>query len=706
MNGSFSSNEDLDILKPATSTYKTLAQEVDEILLKIQQIPHNTENYLSVGKLYLCQGKSQEAISILTQGLTSISSGADDQGHVLLLQQQLDIAKAQEERCVDFMERCPYEIVLNIIGRLDTETVLQCLDVAHMWRQKLLNHTAAWKLFALEEGICKARKLSQLLKIIAKDIKVLYLHSPPEKLKRYLSTTLFKKNDFSNLRSLCVSDEDDEGSSNPELQLTKSLFNALPYISSKLMHLDVTLSSQKFANLSPVRILTQCPHLKYLRIDVYHMKEDVRDERRSGFTPARSSHHSYEGEYLGKFTSLKKLEIIHRSYHHWKIWSVLDELLPYTPNLQLLAVYYTGGSGINSRDILSALKGWCPKLEYLKTGFTSRGLKNYSRQRQLQQFMEDHNNDNDDKNENDDNTATTNGSLRSVVIHNVFAPTPLLAKLEISTDTLHTLSMTLSHHGRFYSILNDWRAFTNYTFHNLASLTFANATSQFYSQLLPDILQKLPVLEILCLGYASMDQRVPMGLPNGDVTEEDYKPNRLINAIIQKPKLTRLVFNRFNICNEFKSFFEALLIYYGDVAQQQQEITSTATTNSTNGVLTSLQFADCDGFSAAALRHITRIKSLKCIILSMVPPACRATDIPLLSADEINEFTQHLPTSSVKKSSLPLLSKLELHGMELSDQAIQNIVICKNLKSLVVERIHGHSKEAGELLKNYMESLN
>ncbi|KAI9247143.1 hypothetical protein BDA99DRAFT_526198, partial [Phascolomyces articulosus] len=189
----------------STRSYKTLTEEINEILIKIQTNPNNPAHYIHAGVLYSCQGNQQESISICEQGLRYFSSSMEDR---LVLQQQLYMAKERLERRVDFLYQCPYEIVCNIISQLDSKSAMQCIDVARSWRLKVLNYTDIWKEFVLHSGIStagkKKKKTTQLLSIISIHVEELLIHARPEKIKRYLG--LLKEHNFLNLQSLAIYD--------------------------------------------------------------------------------------------------------------------------------------------------------------------------------------------------------------------------------------------------------------------------------------------------------------------------------------------------------------------------------------------------------------------------------------------------------------------------------------------------------------------
>ena len=178
--------------------YTTIAQEIKDVLKRIKNNPQDLANYLRAGELYSCKGNQQDSISICQQGLNTVSSSDN-----LLLQQHLTMAKARLKQGVDFVSRCPNEVIYNIISHMDSADSFQCLDVASNWRRKFLNYNNTWRTFTLD-GTRKQRKLNQVLRIVSGEIKTLHVHGGVSRLKFFLGS--FKRTNFSNLQSLYISD--------------------------------------------------------------------------------------------------------------------------------------------------------------------------------------------------------------------------------------------------------------------------------------------------------------------------------------------------------------------------------------------------------------------------------------------------------------------------------------------------------------------
>ena len=186
-----------------------LEKETHDMLQKIKTTP---QDYIAAAKIYSYKGKQQQVIDICQQGLllsssSFLSSSLDnrnDSSCCLILQQQLNIAKEKMERRIDFITQCPVEVAHTIIGYLDFNAAIQAVDISRNWRYTFLDNKRIWQQFVLG-GSGKQRKLAQLFNIKSKQIKILYIDAWPDKIKRYLSTSI-KKNQLLNLKSLVITD--------------------------------------------------------------------------------------------------------------------------------------------------------------------------------------------------------------------------------------------------------------------------------------------------------------------------------------------------------------------------------------------------------------------------------------------------------------------------------------------------------------------
>ncbi|KAI9276785.1 hypothetical protein BDA99DRAFT_494138 [Phascolomyces articulosus] len=182
---------------------------------------------------------------------------------------------------------------------------------------------------------------------------------------------------------------------------------------------------------------------------------------------------------------------------------------------------------------------------------------------------------------------------------------------------------------------------------------------------------------------------------------------RLVSAITQRNKLIRLGFEGFGINALDKSFFEPLTEYYSNVITQEQELTATSSSSFGSCGLKSLQIIYCHGLTSKALQHVAKMKTLQKLTIILSPLNTHTKKNILssnLSANPIDGFTREL-TAGGEEKVLPLLSYLELVNVILSDQAIQDIIACKSLKTLLVEQARGFSKTGERLLKKHIESL-
>ena len=179
--------------------YKTLNHEIRETLQAKMANSQDPKNYIHVGKLYSCQGKQQNSVNILQEGLRVIS----DPHHHPLIQQQMDIVKVRLKRKIDFIDKCPFEIVHHIVNQLNPRqnTALECLTVSPIWRQKLMNQVHLWRHIEISDvsrgqnvhqGLCDISNLVEHLTIV---------RSEGTTRRRMMSLKTYS---FKNLRSLTI----------------------------------------------------------------------------------------------------------------------------------------------------------------------------------------------------------------------------------------------------------------------------------------------------------------------------------------------------------------------------------------------------------------------------------------------------------------------------------------------------------------------
>ncbi|KAI9274768.1 hypothetical protein BDA99DRAFT_533379 [Phascolomyces articulosus] len=685
------------------NTYTTLEEEIEGTLGKIQIAPNDVTNFLSVAKLYSCQGNSQEAIHICEQGLENTRNMASSSTtDLLLLQQQLDMMKAQSERRVDFLSQCPHEVGCNIINYLDSAAAIQGIDVSRAWRYKFLDHPHVWKEFTLD-GTGKQRKITQLLGIKSKCMETLLIRGWPDKIKRHLTVSI-KKNDFSNLRSLVITDTGD-GNIDPGVNISQSMYNTMSCISNTLTRLD--LVSQSAVSLSLGRILLACQHLKRLKLGIYSFDESFSDNQ---------SLRIASGSDFSDFTT--------SSLTHLEIWAtspiaprvireIMRETVEFTPELRQLVVAYQAREHSDMEDMLQAIGNNCPKLKVLKTSLISRssldlydGIFNVENQE-----------DGDDEEETitttaeepDDGPSTTTRAstfrsstagtttvtetitapitkkplqgIRHLDIHNLVTTEFLRTRLEASCHTLETLSLQLGVPGLARIFPEHWQtSLSIFTMYRLTTFRFSRLSLYVYPGLAA-ILYCFPALETLILEHSPV-----INDGGNDMTVEN---NRLLNAIIQLPNLKRIELDSMYTLDTM--FFEQLMHHY--------HIASTTATSKCN--LKILKITNCKGLSYKALLLIPRIASLE--ELSVRNPNHQGIGSNMF----IEMFTNHL----IYDSSRPrALSSLELVDMKFTRAAIQNMISLGKRKEilqkkLLLKYISGCTNEDTKLLKKELAPL-
>ncbi|KAG2222522.1 hypothetical protein INT45_012836 [Circinella minor] len=423
-----------------STTYKTFAQEIDEILRVKKDNPLDHKNYIHAAKLYSCQGNQQEAIVVLQEGLRAIS---DTQQHHII-QQHLDIITERLERKIDFLTQCPYEIVQNILNQCDPQqvTAVTCLNVSRLWHQKLLDHTYLWRRFHIE-GSMWDYETHQVLPDISKFVEHLYI-------ERTWATThsrimSLKTHSFDNLKSLKIWGFDNKSKNIQEA--CKCLRMVLPCISNTLEEVDLNLDSS--TDFSLEYLLSTCPKLRSIRLAVYSFP----DNDPGGM----------------KLPDILSLVIIDLSTKEMISTPTLTSLFHHSPQLR-----YLGLRAFIKQSVLSILGDMCPELAEIRLSQLC-GIK---------------------QTETATMTAQPKGGLRYLNIEHIRSAIPLTSRLANNCDTLQEISLiTHPYYGRMTTI-QDWQPFSSFPLNKLTRLQIRNGCVSLCENL-PAILSCTPALQEL-----------------------------------------------------------------------------------------------------------------------------------------------------------------------------------------------------------------
>ena len=133
----------LDIRAAAYGKEAQYELGLQDALTIIKLNPLSPVGYLRVAELHSSRGHQQHAMAIYTQGLSTLQQEQYQQ----LLKEQYYTAKIQQDRCIDFIKELPYDIIPNIMTRLDSTTLLRSLDISKTWETILLREcTEVWSL--------------------------------------------------------------------------------------------------------------------------------------------------------------------------------------------------------------------------------------------------------------------------------------------------------------------------------------------------------------------------------------------------------------------------------------------------------------------------------------------------------------------------------------------------------------------------------
>ncbi|KAI7858818.1 hypothetical protein BDC45DRAFT_553813 [Circinella umbellata] len=436
--------------KAQTILYKTLTQEIKETLQAKKDNPEDPRNYIHAGKLYSCQGKQQKAITILREGLGLIS----DSQHYSMMQQEMDIVKIRLKRKIDFIAKCPFEIIHHIVNQLNPrqDTALECLTVSPIWHQKLINQVHLWKRIEISDGSWR-QNLHQGLSDVSNLVEDLSIGLSKGTTRRRMMS--LKTYSFKNLKSLTIwGDYYPSGSQ----MLGETIRTYLPYVGNTLTKLILNASSS--TDISLEWLLMMCPKLTYICLEVDKFADNP------------------QGVKVPETMSLTTIEL---SCKNPAPVSMLMPLFHCSPHLR-----YLGLQCFTDIDVLSVLGDLCPELAeirlYEKYRYSNEKISWNSRyQREIAEVVE------------------PKGALRCLEIEYIQSAIPLKFRLEKSCDTLQAISLKMNCMNEH--VISDWQPFSSFTMNNLTCLNICNGCPTFY-QHLPEILPCLLALENIRLQTA------------------------------------------------------------------------------------------------------------------------------------------------------------------------------------------------------------
>ncbi|KAG2222523.1 hypothetical protein INT45_012837 [Circinella minor] len=294
--------------KAQTILYKTLAQEIKETLQAKKDNPQDPRNYIHAGKLYSCQGKQQKAATILREGLRVIS----DSQHYPMIQQEMDIVKIRLKRKIDFIAKCPFEIIHHIVNQfnLRQNTALECLTVSPIWHQKLMNQVHLWRHIEISAGSW-GQNLHQGLSDVSSLVEDLSIGLSKGATRRL---------------------------PNGSQMLGETIRTYLPYVGNTLKKLILNASSS--TDISLEWLLVMCPKLTYLCLEVDKFADNP------------------QGIKVPETMSLTTIEL---SCKNPAPVSMLMPLFHCSPHLR-----YLGLQCFIDIDVLSLLDDLCPELAEIR----------------------------------------------------------------------------------------------------------------------------------------------------------------------------------------------------------------------------------------------------------------------------------------------------------------------------------------------------
>ncbi|KAG2224358.1 hypothetical protein INT45_006758 [Circinella minor] len=635
------------------TTYKTLAQEIEETSMTIQKNPYDHTKYQHVAKLYSCQGNQQEAIYALERGLSVLSST-----YHLIIQRQLDILKSRLEKRIDFISLLPYEIVFRITDLFapEQETAVICLKVCRSWRRKLSNYSSIWRRIYIDDTKATPN-IHFALPAVAEYVNYLYIRSKTKSNRKHMM--LLRDYHFSNLKFLGI-----VARTQKQEEMNKILTIVLPCVSRTLVELDLTMTTSTGVSLD--FILNNCQNLTSLRIIASHLMDEPEVIKITDDRPLLKL----------EISSFKPVSLL-----------MIAPLLHHSPQLRTLAL-----RGFRDVDILSVIgTKYCTELEEVRMAPETH--KFWWKERIPKKYIKG------------SAAATTTGNtgarkksgLDCLELNNIWSAKPLIPRLAKSMDTLRAMSLTIDNLSTSGTTISDWQPFSSFTMHNLQYLHIRSNGCRSFFLHLPIILQHYPALETIRL-ESTRRYYIP------DVLDNTIRDG-LFDAIAQLEKLVHLELDNFNLCGQG---FERLLILL-----QQQGLNATAITvneevkddddnhnfvknqncHSDNGLQT-LRIVNCNGCTASILKHAARIHSLQELVISV---QWRGHN-PQVTESDVKEFMQEI-------NELPRLSDLHLDTIPLTEEMAHDITKSNSIKRLKLgSRIeYSECRETiRKLLENYI----
>ncbi|KAG2224715.1 hypothetical protein INT45_009030 [Circinella minor] len=562
----------------------------------------------------------------------------------------------------DFIVQSPYEIMCNIVSNLDNDSAARCLDVCRIWRHKLLDCPDPWKFMTIDDTVendtWERHKIMRLLpKILSKHVEKLRVVTLSKHVNQEIS--LIETGDFYNLKSLVFEYND----GNPFLNLTGSIYSALPHIAHSLT--ELILDFQAFTDISFDHLLSICQKLESIKLSVRSVTTAA-TELLPKIRPSEEQH------VLS--SHLRRFEL---SSHYPVHVSSIKSLLYRAPHLHSLILRCLFDNEDN--DILSALENHCPDLMEFKTGYLDLSYENIIHTNTTDtttistetEEISLYNNAN----------SITNNTLQFLEISEVRTTIPLSSRLARSCNSLRVLGLNMDPDGSRHSDINDWRPLSSFIMSNLSILYIRNGCRTFYEHL-PLILQRCPSLKSLEIENY---QEFNVGFELDEAIRDG-----LFDSIAGLDKLTRLRLRNFGIHGQgFKRLLESH--HYHTIRTVQQQQTQHCISDKSLR-LEDLQIYYCEGMDDSVLELIGTISSLRSLTILCNNTDQIHTSIVARFAQSISENVRHL-------------LYLELCGLVLTKEAVQSITECKNLNTLHLRAIAGLTLGHVELLRKHISNV-
>ncbi|KAI8148113.1 hypothetical protein BJV82DRAFT_594626 [Fennellomyces sp. T-0311] len=175
-------------------------RELDEASTIIQYAPHDPAGYMCMGHRYADQGHQTKAIKVFDNGLRNVPQ-SDNQYKALYDGKQRAMERRNQR--IDIIAKVPFDVMGIIVDQIPARSLVSCIKVSSVWRQKLLEYPRCWRTIRIEDidGVDVPARMWYVLPLVSHHVRELSLPHAPQ-LPGYLK--LISTKCFTNLQSFQI----------------------------------------------------------------------------------------------------------------------------------------------------------------------------------------------------------------------------------------------------------------------------------------------------------------------------------------------------------------------------------------------------------------------------------------------------------------------------------------------------------------------